>query len=152
MTRKINNNMVNSRDYNHIITNFGTRKSEIQNENLNLAWVLEIENKSEKFIKEMEKTHQRSWPEFQVLGPLTPAHCRPHTALAWHLGADMWDRAISPSHHEPRDPVELPKSLTDGSHLADLSLPLSVAQPIMILGCVCREGQPVSTVDLAAAL
>ena len=39
--------MVNNRDYNHIITNFGTRKSEIQNENLNLVCVLEIENKSE---------------------------------------------------------------------------------------------------------
>jgi hypothetical protein len=46
-TRKINNNMVNSRDYNNIITIFGTRKSEIQNENLNLVWVLEIDNKSE---------------------------------------------------------------------------------------------------------
>jgi hypothetical protein len=46
-TRKINNNMVNSRDYNHIITIFGTRKSKIQNENLNLVWVLEIDNKSE---------------------------------------------------------------------------------------------------------
>jgi hypothetical protein len=39
--------MVNSRDYNHIITIFGTHKSEIQNENLNLVWVLEIENQSE---------------------------------------------------------------------------------------------------------
>jgi hypothetical protein len=55
MTRKINNNMVNNGDYNHIITNFGTRKSKIQNENLNLFWVLEIENKSEKFIKEIKK-------------------------------------------------------------------------------------------------
>jgi hypothetical protein len=49
MTRKVNNNMVNSGDYNHIIL---TRKV---NENLNLVWVLEIENKSEKFIKEIEK-------------------------------------------------------------------------------------------------
>jgi hypothetical protein len=64
----------------------------------------------------------------------------------------MWDRAVSPSHHEPHDPVELPESLTDGSHLADLSLPLSVAQPSTILGCVCGDGQPISTVDLAAAL
>jgi hypothetical protein len=42
--------------------------------------------------------------------------------------------------------------LTDGSHLADLSLTLSVAQPSTILGCVCGDGQPISTVDLAAAL
>jgi hypothetical protein len=34
--------MVNSGDYNHIITNFGTRKCEIQNENLNLVWYLKL--------------------------------------------------------------------------------------------------------------
>jgi hypothetical protein len=60
MTRKINNNMVNSRDYNHIITIFGTHKSEIQNDSLNLVWVLEIINKSEKFIKEIERTHRNT--------------------------------------------------------------------------------------------
>ena len=60
MTRKIINNMVNNGYYNHIITNFGTHKSEIQNDNSNLFWVLEIENKSEKFIKEIKKeTRQR---------------------------------------------------------------------------------------------
>jgi hypothetical protein len=55
MTRKINNNMENNRDYIHIITNFVTRKSEIQKGEFEIGLSTWIWKQSRKFIKEKKK-------------------------------------------------------------------------------------------------
>lgn len=55
MTRKINNNMENSRDYIHIITNFVTRKSKIQKGEFEISLSTWIWKQNRKFIKEKRK-------------------------------------------------------------------------------------------------
>jgi hypothetical protein len=80
MTRKINNNMKNSRDYIHIITNFVTRKSKIQNGEFEIGLSTWIWKQSRKFIKEKKKgsyTYLGWFPSLSAQIRISPARPDP---------------------------------------------------------------------------
>jgi hypothetical protein len=80
MTRKINNNMENSRDYIHIITNFVTRKSKIQKGEFEIGLSTWIWKQSRKFIKEKEKgsyTYLGRFPSLSVQMRISPGRPDP---------------------------------------------------------------------------
>jgi hypothetical protein len=80
MIRKINNNMENNRDYIHIITNFVTRKSEIQKGEFEICLSTWIWKQSRKFIKEKKKgsyAYLGRFPSLSAQMRISPARLDP---------------------------------------------------------------------------